>query len=197
MLVALDASQRLDDLTILRELTALELSNIMAQPTAESEEALYAAAMRYVEVAPTRVVPKMLLTPPLRLRAGSRLKRQVAPVAFTCVSTLEQAYCATEAQADWIIPYVGRLRRAGADPEPCERIAHMARLIRRSSKGTRISAASIKNAADVIEATLAGAEDVTASPQVIESLLADPLTEAAQAQIAADWQHFQVDIHAE
>jgi transaldolase len=108
---------------------------------------------------------------------------------------LEQAYCATEAQADWIIPYVGRLRRAGADP--CERIAHMARLIRRRSEGTHILAASIKNAADVVEATLVGADDVTASPQVIESLLADPLTEAAQAQFATDWQRFQVGMHAE
>jgi transaldolase len=194
MLAALDASQRLDNLTILRELAALEPSTIMAQPTGETEEALDAAAMRYVEVAPTRVVPKMLLTP-LGLRAGSCLKRQVALVAFACVSTLEQAYCATEAQADWIIPYVGRQRRA--DPDPCERIAHMARLIRRSSEGTRILAASIKNAAEVMEATLVGADDVTASPQVIESLLVDPLTEAAQAQCATDWQRFQVDMHAE
>jgi transaldolase len=73
MLAALDAGQRLDDLTILRELAALELSTIMAQPTSETEEALYVAAMRYVEVAPTRVLPKILLTP-LGLRAGSRLK---------------------------------------------------------------------------------------------------------------------------
>jgi transaldolase len=194
MLAALDASQRLDNLTILRELAALEPITVMAQPTGETEEALNAAAMRYVEMAPTRVVPTILLTP-LGLRAGSRLKRQVAPVAFTCVSTLEQAYCATEAQADWIIPYVVRLRRAGADP--CERIAHMARLIRRGSEGTRIVAASIKNAADVIEATLVCADDVTASPQVIESLLVDPLTGAAQAQCATDWQRFQVDMHAE
>jgi TalC/MipB family fructose-6-phosphate aldolase len=188
MAAALDAGQQLDDLTILRELTALGFPVVMAQPVGESPETLYAAAMRYVEVAPDRVVPKILLTA-LGLSTGLRLKQQGVRVAFTCVSTVEQAYCATEAHADWVIPYVGRLRRAGADP--CERIAHMSRLIKRTSNGTRILAASIKNVADVVEATLVGADDVTASPRTIEALLADPLTEAAREQFAADWQRFE------
>ncbi|HEV2236364.1 MAG TPA: transaldolase family protein, partial [Ktedonobacterales bacterium] len=106
-----------------------------------------------------------------------------------------QAYCASAAGADWVIPYVGRLRRSGADP--CERISHMARLIRGTGSGTRILAASIKHAADVVEATLAGADDVTAGATVIASLLADPITEAAAAQFGADWQRFQAGSRAE
>ncbi|HEY7983922.1 MAG TPA: transaldolase family protein [Ktedonobacterales bacterium] len=193
MLAALTAGQRLDDLTILRELAALEFPTVMAQPNGESEDDLYAAAMRYVAVAPARMVTKLLLTPQ-GLRVGMRLRQQGARVAFTCVSTAEQAYCASAAGADWVIPYVGRLRRAGADP--CERIARMARLIRGTGSGTRILAASIKHASDVVEATLVGADDVTASAPVIASLLADPLTEAAATQFAEDWQRFQAGTRA-
>ena len=122
------------------------------------------------------------------------MKRTGALVAFTCVSTVEQAYCAAKASADWVIPYVGRLRRAGTDPS--ERISHMARLFRRGDAPPRIFAASPKSAADVVEATLAGADDVTASPQVIKHLLADPLTESACAQFDGAWRRFQSELGA-
>jgi hypothetical protein len=38
---------------------------------------------------------------------------------------------------------------------------------------------------------MAGAHDVTASPQVIVSLLRDPLSDEAFAQFAADWREFE------
>ena len=62
LLAELDAGQRLDDLTILHELVAIGLPVVMAQPVGETDEARYAAAMRYIEVAPERVVVKILLT---------------------------------------------------------------------------------------------------------------------------------------
>jgi transaldolase len=73
------------------------------------------------------MVPTLLLTP-AGLAAGRYLKQCGARVAFTCVSTVEQAECAAEAGADWGIRFAGRLRRAGVDP--IERIARAARVIR-------------------------------------------------------------------
>ena len=188
LVAALDRGQQLDDLSVLTGMLAMCSGPIFMQPTGAAEEDLYAAAIRYVEVAPERVILKLLLTP-TGLRTGMRLKREGRRVAFTCVSTLEQAYCAATVGADWVIPYIGRLRRAGTDA--CERVAHMARLLACLGADTRILAASIKSGSDLVETTLAGAHDVTADPRVIESLLSDPLTDAAAHQFRLDWERFQ------
>src|SRR6185312_5425381 len=94
-------------------------------------------------------------------------------------------YAAIIAGADWIIPYFGRLRRSGIDA--CERVAEMARLLQATSSSARLLAASMKAPADIIEATLAGAHDITAQPAIISALSADALTIAALAQFDADW----------
>ncbi len=49
-------------------------------------------------------------------------------------------------------------------------------------------AASLKSPADVVEATVAGAHDVTAPPEVIRALVHDPLSEQAVAQFTRDWE---------
>ena len=67
----------------------------------------------------------------------------------------------------------------------------MSRLLTRQGAHTRLLAASVKSASDVTEALMAGAHDVTASPEVIKSLLRDPLSDQAFAQFAADWKAFE------
>jgi transaldolase len=63
----------------------------------------------------------------------------------------------------------------------------MARVVHGQSATTRILAASLKTTSDVIEATLAGAQDITAPPAVIEGLLADQITEDAILRFEDDW----------
>jgi TalC/MipB family fructose-6-phosphate aldolase len=191
---AAERGQRLSDLEVLRELLGLCSGEVFMQPMTEmtgqaadggnDAEALRAAAERYIAQAPERVVPKLPPTP-VGLAAGRALGGAGARIAFTAVCSLPQAYCATQAHAAWIIPYFGRLRRAGEDP--CERIGHMARLLGGQEATTRILAASVKSPADLIDATLAGAHDITAPPEVIHALLADPLTDAALEQFRASW----------
>jgi transaldolase len=64
----------------------------------------------------------------------------------------------------------------------------MAQLIEKQQAPTRILAASVKTAVDIVDATLAGAHDMTAQPEVIRSLTMDALSAAAFEQFAADWQ---------
>jgi TalC/MipB family fructose-6-phosphate aldolase len=180
--------QHLDDLTVLRELLRLCDGTVCMQPVGESAEDLYAAASRYVNVAPPRVVPKLPMTT-AGLRTGMRLKGEGARIAFTAVSSLAQAYCATMAGASWVIPYYGRLRRQGVDPS--ERVGHMAQLLAKQEGRTRILAASIKSSDDLAEAALAGAHDMTVGPDVIAGLLTDALTEAAVRQFTLDWERAQ------
>jgi transaldolase len=93
------------------------------------------------------------------------------------------------AGAEWIIPYFGRLRRAGLDA--CARIGEMARLLRAQHAETRLLVASLKSPDDVIEATLAGAHDITAQPDVIRAMVHSPLTSDALAGFTNDWRLVQ------
>jgi transaldolase len=92
------------------------------------------------------------------------------------------------AGAQYVIPYFGRLRRSGQDA--CERIEAMAKLLNAQAPHTRVLAASIKNPTDAAESLLAGAHDLTVTPEVLDALLDDPLTDAAVAQFQQDWERF-------
>lgn len=185
LLAAAERGQRLDDAETLRELLRLCRGPVLMQPMAGADDAegLRAAAERYAAAAPERVAPKL---PPTEagLRVGMALVQQGARVAYTASSALAQAYCAAQAGASWVIPYFGRIRRAGEDPR--ERMERMARLLAQQQSPTRILVASVKSPADLVEATLAGAHDVTAPPEVIRALLRDELSDAAFAQFARD-----------
>lgn len=184
LLAAVERSQRLSDLGVLGGLLDLGLDAVFMQPTGSTGEELRAQGQRYVEMDPARVVLKLPMTS-AGLEAARLLKRDGARFAFTAVFSLAQTYSAAVAGAEWIIPYFGRLRRAGIDP--CQRLTDMARLLEATHGGVRILAASMKWPADVVEATLAGARDITAQPAVITALCEDPLTTAAVMQFDADW----------
>lgn len=185
LLAAIERGQRLSDMDVLSQLLAICAGPIFMQPTAETPEELVATGMRYVDVDSARVVLKLPMTA-LGVCGARDLHKRGARVAFTAVATLAQAYLGLLAGAEWIIPYFGRMRRAGVDT--CERVGGMARLIETQASGCRILAASLKSPADVIEATLAGAGDATVPPSVLRSMSEDALSQAAVAQFAADWQ---------
>jgi TalC/MipB family fructose-6-phosphate aldolase len=186
LLSAWQRGQQMSDLEVLRALLGLTTGAVFMQPTGDTAEVLWQQGQRYVEVDAARVVLKLPLTA-AGMQVARRLRGQDAHArfAFTCVFTVAQAYCGALAGAQCIIPYFGRLRRSGADA--CERIEGMAALLKAQAPGTRVLAASIKTATDATEALLAGAHDLTAAPEVLEALLADPLTDAAVAQFECDW----------
>jgi transaldolase len=106
--------------------------------------------------------------------------------AFTAVASVAQTYLAAMVGASWVIPYFCRFRHAGIDVS--QTISDMSRLLAGQHSATRILAASLKTPSDVIEATLAGAEDVTAPPLIIEAMALHEMSEAAVRQFADDWQ---------
>ena len=185
LLAAIERGQRLGDVDVLRELLRVCAGRVFMQPSADTVEGLRAAAERYLAQDPARVVLKLPMTA-LGVQAGLALHAAGAPIAFTATYTLAQAYLAAMTGAQWVIPYFCRLRRAGADAS--ERISGMAGLLARQHPDTRVLAASLKSPADVLEATMAGAHDVTAPPEVIRALVHDPLSEQAVAQFTRDWE---------
>lgn len=194
LLAAAREGQRLNDIAILRELLAICSGPVFMQPTAETADDLYTAAMRYVELDPARVVLKLPMAAN-GVAAGRHLRADGARLAYTATYCVSQAYTAALAGAEWVIPYFGRLRRAGLDA--ADRIGAMAEMLANQAAGTRILAASLKSSADVVEAVLAGAHDVTVPPDVIRALAEDPLSQDAISRFADDWREFQREIGGE
>ncbi|HEY1389675.1 MAG TPA: transaldolase family protein [Ktedonobacterales bacterium] len=190
VLAAIERGQKLSPDDLARELLALCPGPVFLQPVAESADELVATGRDWMAIDPARIVLKLPMTSD-GLRAGKLLRGEGvgARIAFTAVYTLPQAYQGLLAGAEWIIPYFGRLRRAGLDA--CARIGEMARLLRAQRAETRLLVASLKSPDDVIEATLAGAHDITAQPDVIRAMVHSPLTSDALAGFTNDWRLVQ------
>jgi TalC/MipB family fructose-6-phosphate aldolase len=187
LLAAARRGQRLTEKAVLQGLLEICPGNIFMQPVGETADALRRMAEGYIAAAPERVVPKLPLTP-AGMEVACAWKEAGIRFSFTCVFTVTQAYCAAMAGAQFIIPYFSRLRRTGQDA--CERLDNIVRLLNAQAPGTRVLAASIKTPMDVAEALMIGAHDLTAPPEVLEGLLADPLTDAAVEQFQQDWRAF-------
>jgi transaldolase len=64
----------------------------------------------------------------------------------------------------------------------------MADLLHNAHPTTRILVASIKSPGDAATALLAGAHDLTVTPQVLMEMVTDALTEDAVERFTQDWQ---------
>ena len=166
---------------LLRETNGL----IFMQPGATVEEEMYAEALAYIETAPKRVIPKIPMTH-IGMRVARKLKQQQHRLAFTAVTSVAQAYNAAMVGADFVIPYYGRLERAGINAG--QRIAEMAKLLQSTHPTTRILVASIKSPEEAANALLSGAHDLTVTPSVLMEMVTDPLTEDAVEKFSHDWQ---------
>jgi TalC/MipB family fructose-6-phosphate aldolase len=185
MLAARERGQDLDPQGVLDALLRSLDGTIFIQPGASGEEEMYAEALAYIQAAPSRVIPKIPMTH-TGMRVARLLKQQQHRIAFTAVTSVAQAYSAAMAEADFIIPYFGRLERSGIDAS--ERISQMADLLHNARLSTRILVASIKTPEDAANALLAGAHDLTVAPEVLMEMVTDPLTEEAVERFTQDWQ---------
>jgi TalC/MipB family fructose-6-phosphate aldolase len=182
---ARERGQKLDHLEVLMALLSRVPGTIFMQPGSPDEEEMYQQARTYILAAPGRVIPKIPMTG-MGMRVAHRLKQQGYRVSFTAVTTVAQAYSAALAGADFVIPYYGRLENSGIDAS--KRIGEIATVLSRAELPTRILAASIKSPQDAASALLAGAHDLTITPQVLRDMLSDPLSEEAVARFNQDWQ---------
>lgn len=156
---------------------------ICYQPTLSTYAGMEEQARAAAALAPKRVVAKL----PATLEAmtlATALKNDGIPSALTAVYSPAQALLAHEAGCIWIIPYVDRAARHSAGAVVLEQAAILERL----DSGTRILAASLKTASQVVAAVLDGAHDVTAPLDVLRALPAHPLTASAVREFAAHWE---------
>ena len=166
-----------------RLLEAFPEGPICYQPTRSSYEEMAEQARTASALAPARVVAKLPATLEAVTLATELLKDGI-PSALTAVYSPAQALLAHEAGCTWIIPYVDRAARHSAGAVVVEQAAILEQL----DSATRILAASLKTAPQVVESILDGAHDITAPLDVLRALPAHPLTESAVREFAAHWE---------
>lgn len=185
LLAARERGQLLSPQEVLNELLRRAGGDIFMQPAEIDDKSMYQEAAAYIRAAPHRVIPKIPMTH-TGMRVARALKHEGHRIAFTAVTSVTQAYAAAIIQADYIIPYYGRLERSGIDAS--ERIAEMAELLHNEQFSTRILTASIKSPGDAAAVLLAGSHDLTVAPQILLEMITDPLTDEAVERFSLDWQ---------
>jgi len=166
-----------------RLLEAFPEGPICYQPTRSTYPEMAEQARAAAALAPDRVVAKL----PATLEAitlAVELGQEGIDSALTAVYSPAQALLAHEAGCMWIIPYVDRAARHAAGAVVVEQAAILEQL----DSPTRILAASLKTAPQVVESILDGAHDITAPLDVLRALPAHPLTESAVREFAAHWE---------
>ena len=165
-----------------RLLIAFPRGPVCYQPTRTSYAQMNDEARAAAALAPERVVAKLPATLDA-IRLAAALTDDGIRCALTAVYSPAQALLAHETGCVWVIPYVDRAARHSAGGVVLELAAVLTRL----QSSTRILAASLKSAPQVVEAILHGSHDITAPLEVLRGLPAHPLTESAVREFAAAW----------
>jgi len=113
--------------------------------------------------------------------AASALVADGATVLVTAVYSVAQALACASIGAQYIAPYLGRMRDAGIDGDTV--IARMQEVCEGS--GSNVLAASLRTADDIVELRLAGVPYFTAAPDVIEQALFHEVSDSSAAEFDA------------
>jgi transaldolase len=164
---------------VLGALLGLTDGPVFYQVTAPDAAGCLAQARAASALAPGRVVIKVPASTPNFMLAAAILSEGMR-VCVTAVSAPAQAYLAAMLGADFIAVYVNRLTRQTGDG------LAIVRGCRAALQGaeTRLLAASLKSADEVMDSVFSGAHDVTMPLAIIEALGNHPLSAAAIAEFA-------------
>ena len=120
------------------------------------------------------------------LKATMELKKRGVKVLMTAIFTPAQALIAAKAGADYVAPYVNRLDNIIGDG--CEVVAQIVEQFAIYDLPCKVLAASFKNAEQVHKCASAGCQCVTVTADVLKSVIAHPMTDAAISGFEKDWQ---------
>jgi transaldolase len=167
-------------LEVLRDLLVVTAGPVFYQVTADTVAEREEQARAAAKADPGRVVVKIPATTE-NLTLTSRLAAEGLLCCVTAVSHPAQAYLSTLAGARYTVPYVNRLSRQLGDGIAVVR--GCAAMVKGTS--TRLLAASLKSADEVVAALQAGADDVTLRLDLLLALGEHPLSQRAIDDFAA------------
>jgi fructose-6-phosphate aldolase 2 len=121
------------------------------------------------------------------IKAIKLLTADNIPTLATTIYTSFQALIAAMAGAKYVAPYVNRIDNLNGNGVKV--VSEIAELFSIYRLPTEILAASFKNVQQVHDVCLAGAENVTVGPDLIEKFIAFPATPANVSVFKEQWQN--------
>jgi transaldolase len=173
-----------DFIEVIREICEVTPGPVSAEVVATEAEAMIEEGRKLAQLA-KNIAVKVPLTWD-GLRACRVLTGEGRMVNVTLCFSPNQALLAAKAGATFISPFVGRLDDINLDG--MELIRDIRTIYDNYDFKTQILAASIRSANHVTQSALAGADVVTAPPDVLKALAGHPLTDKGLAAFLKDWQ---------
>lgn len=163
-----------DPIAALKKICELLPGPVFHQLTERSVEGMRVEAEPFIGLAPNLGLKIMSTLEGLQFTAEVT---EGVTVAVTAVFSPAQAYLASVANANYVIPYVNRLTRyTGAGQAVLQDMANVLFLTE-----TDLLAAGIKNPAEAVETLLSGADHVSLPLDVIRAMATNDLTLEAYA----------------
>ena len=180
------AKAKTDFWPLVEEIRAIIGDNKMlhVQTTAEKAEDIVAEAKLLKE----RLGGEFYVKIPIGeegLKATMMLKELGIGVTMTAIFTPAQALMAAMAGASFVAPYVNRLDNIIGDG--CAVVEEIVNQLAIYDSDCKVLAASFKNAEQVHKCASVGCQSVTVSADILASLIAHPMTDAAVAGFDKDW----------
>lgn len=119
------------------------------------------------------------------LKAIKLLSRMGIRTLATTVYTPMNAYLAAKAGASYVAPYVNRIDNLSGNG--IRVVKDIVEIFAKSNFNCEVLAASFKNTQQVLEVCLAGAQGVTASPDIIEAFLKVPSIKENVETFSKEW----------
>ncbi|MFT3982989.1 MAG: fructose-6-phosphate aldolase [Lachnospiraceae bacterium] len=126
------------------------------------------------------------------IKTMKTLKEKAFRVTATAVYMPQQAMVSASVGADYVAPYYNRICNLSIDGKMV--IREISELFNKHEQKTKILAASFKNTQQIMEALNAGAQAVTASPELYTQMVSSPMIDAAIAGFASDWKNVYGDM---
>lgn len=168
---------------VIKEIAEMIDGPISAEVTATDYKQMIAEGEKLAAIA-SNIVIKVPLTVD-GLKATKAFSEQGLMTNVTLCFSVSQALLAAKAGATFVSPFVGRLEDQGADGI---QLLHDIRTVYdQYDFDTEILAASLRNAAHVAQAAIAGADCATLPPAVFNELFKHPLTDKGLEIFMADW----------
>lgn len=173
-----------DIIEVTREICELVTGPVSAEVVALDADSMIAEGRKLAEIA-DNITIKLPLTWD-GLKACKILSGEGRMVNVTLCFSANQALLAAKAGATFISPFIGRLDDIHIDG--MDLIHDIRTIYDNYGFETNILAASIRSVNHVHECALAGADVMTAPPEVIKKLAIHPLTDKGLEQFTKDWE---------
>ena len=119
------------------------------------------------------------------VKAMKLLKEKGCNVTATAVVSVQQAFLAGSAGADYVAPYINRM--ALLNMNPYEAVSRIRTIFDVQKIPTKIIGASYTNTQQIMRTYEAGAEAVTVIPDLLSAMCTNPLTDQFVTNFENEW----------